>query len=418
MSLRRVVVTGLGIIAPGGIGKEEFWSAMTSGRSQTALINSFDTSQFLSKVAAEVRGFDPEKFGMTRDEASGMDRYLQFAVAGAKLAVEDAGLDLAGIDLERAGVAMANAICGTKWMEEEFLRVTDGGRLPIDPSLASPYLYDASIFNSPANYIAARYGLKGGACALSTGCTAGTDSVAYAFEAIRHGDTDVMICGASEAPITPIAVAAFDVIKALSKHNDEPESASCPFDRTRNGFVLAEGCGILVLEEYGHAKRRGAQVYAEVAGFGSTSNAYHMTDLPSDGDALARSMRIAMEDAGIGRDGIDYVNAHGSSTEQNDLFETNAVKKALGDRAYRVPVSSIKSMIGHPLAAANSVEIALSAMVIKRGVIPPTINLKNPDPACDLDYVPGAAREQKVRTVLKTSSGFSGIHSSLVLNEI
>ena len=418
MNRRRVVITGIGVIAPGGIGKEPFWTSMTEGRSQTRLIESFDTSEFLSKVAAEVRGFSPAEYGISHEESVSMDRYLLFALAGARMAVDDAGLDLSKLDRERCGVALANAICGTKWMEEEFLRVTENGHAPIDPSLASPYLYDASIFNSPANYVAARYGLQGGACVLSTGCTAGTDSVAYAYESIMMGDNDVMVTGASEAPITPIALAAFDVIKALSKHNTEPESASRPFDKTRNGFVLSEGCGVLILEEYEHARNRGADIYAEVAGFGSTSNAYHMTDLPPDGDALARSITIAMDEAGLNPEDIDYVSSHGSSTEQNDVFETNALKKSLGGHAYKVPVSSIKSMIGHPLSAANSIELALGALVIKRGVIPPTINYSNPDPACDLDYVPNAARDKRVRTLLKTSSGFSGIHSSLVLKAV
>jgi act minimal PKS ketosynthase (KS/KS alpha) len=415
LNLRRVVITGLGVIAPGGIGKDAFWDSMINARTQTGLITAFDTSDFLSKVAAEVKGFNPAVFGISYEEASGMDRYLQFALAGAKLAVEDAGLEFGGMDGEKCGVALANAICGTKWMEEEFLRVTRNGHEPIDPALASPYLYDASIFNSPANFIAARYALKGGACVISTGCTAGTDSVAYAYENIQLGLCDMMITGASEAPITPIALAAFDVIKALSKHNDEPGAASRPFDRTRNGFVLAEGAGILVLEEYGHAVKRGAKIYAEIAGFGSTSNAFHMTDLPSDGEALARSIRIAMYEARVNADEVDYISSHGSSTEQNDVFETNAIKTALGEHAWRVPVSSVKSMIGHPLSAANSIELALSAMVMERGAIPPTANYREPDPACDLDYVPNAARDKKVDVVIKTSSGFSGIHSSMVL---
>lgn len=416
--MRRVVITGLGIIAPGGIGKEAFWNSMIEGRSQTALITAFDTSQFLSKVAAEVRGFRPEDFGISADEAAGMDRYLQFAVAGAKLAVEDAGLDFGTEDRTRCGVALANAICGTKWMEEEFLRVTANGMEPIDPALASGFLYDASIFNSPANYVAARFGLQGGACVLSTGCTAGTDSVAYAYESIQMGLTDIMLAGASEAPITPIAVAAFDVIKALSRHNDEPEAASRPFDKTRNGFVISEGAGVLALEEYEHARRRGARIYGEVAGFGSTSNAYHMTDLPSDGDALGRSIKIALKEAGISPEKVDYINSHGSSTEQNDIFETNAIKAALGPHANKVAVSSIKSMIGHPLAAANAIELAASAIVLERGFVPPTINYRETDPECDLDYVPNEARKMKVRTLIKTSSGFSGIHSSMVLRGV
>ncbi|MHB8173200.1 MAG: beta-ketoacyl-[acyl-carrier-protein] synthase family protein [Nitrospirota bacterium] len=414
-AVSRVVITGLGVVAPGGIGKDAFWDSMINARRQTGLITAFDTSEFLSKVAAEVKGFNPAVFGISHEEAAGMDRYVQFALAGAKLAVEDSGLELKEMNRERCGVALANAICGTKWMEEEFLRVTRNGHDAIDPALASPYLYDASIFNSPANFIAARYGLKGGACVLSTGCTAGTDSVAFACENIQLGLCDVMITGASEAPLTPIALAAFDVIKALSKHNDEPEAASRPFDRTRNGFVLAEGAGILVLEEYDHAVRRGARIYAEIAGFGSTSNAYHMTDLPKDGDALARSIRLAMDEARVDAADVDYISSHGSSTEQNDIFETNAIKSALGENAYRVPVSSIKSMIGHPLSAANSIELALSALVIERGVIPPTANYRERDPECDLDYVPNEARDKKVDVLIKTSSGFSGIHSSMIL---
>jgi 3-oxoacyl-(acyl-carrier-protein) synthase len=334
------------------------------------------------------------------------------------MAVEDSGLDFGKLDRTRAAVTLANAICGTKWMEEEFLRVTGGGKLPIDPALSTPYLYDASIFNSPSNFIAAEYGLMGGACVLSTGCTAGTDSVAYAYETIKLDEADVVITGASEAPLTPIALAAFDVIKALSKHNDEPEAASRPFDRTRNGFVLSEGCGVLILEEYEHAKKRGANIYGEVCGFGSTSNAFHMTDLPPDGDALGRSLTLALDDAGINPDDVDYINSHGSSTQQNDVFETSAIKMALGEHAYKVPVSAVKSMIGHPLAAANAVELCLSAMVMRRGIIPPTINYREPDPECDLDYVPNTAREQKVTCALKTSSGFSGIHSSLVLRAV
>jgi len=416
--MRRVVITGLGIIAPGGIGKDAFWDSMVEGRSQTALIDSFDTGEFISRVAAEVRGFDPTAFGIPASEAAGMDRYLQFALAGAGMAVEDSGIEFDRLDRTRCGVSLANAICGTKWMEEEFLRVTGGGKGPIEPALASRHLYDASIFNSPSNFIAARYGLQGGACVLSTGCTAGTDSVAYAFESIRLGELDVAVAGASEAPITPIALAAFDVIKALSKHNDEPYAASRPFDATRNGFVLSEGCGVLILEELEHARRRSARIYAEVTGFGSTSNAFHMTDLPPDGEALARSMKLALADAGVSPDAVDYINSHGSSTEQNDVFETNAIKTALGSHAYRVPVSAIKSMIGHPLAAANAIELGLAAMVVEKGVVPPTINYRNPDPACDLDYVPNEARDIRVRTLLKTSSGFSGIHSSLVMSAV
>jgi 3-oxoacyl-(acyl-carrier-protein) synthase len=318
-------------------------------------------------------------------------------------------------DKERIGVSLANAICGTKYMEEEFALVTDSGSKPINPAIVRPDLYDAAMFNTPSSELSAKYGLQGVCNTISTGCTAGTDSVGFAFETITDGDADVMLCGASEAPITPITFGAFDTVNVLSVHNDEPAKASRPFDNKRNGFVISEGAGVLIAEELTHALNRGARIYCEITGFGTTCNAYHMTDLPPEGDAMADSITLAMQDAGINAETIDYVSAHGSSTRQNDVFETSAYKMALGKHAYNVPISSVKSMIGHPLAGANGIELALSSMMFERNILPPTINQEEKDPQCDLNYIPNKALEKKVNCILKTSSGFSGIHSAMVL---
>lgn len=412
---RRVVVTGVGIVSPNGIGNEACYKAMIGGKSGIKRVTEFDVSQFNTKIAAQVRDFDPLKLGLTIEEALRMDRYVQFAMVGARMALEDARLNLQKVDKERTGVSLANAICGTKYMEEEFALVTDSGKEPIDPSIVRPDLYDAAMFNTPSSEISAKYGLKGICNTISTGCTAGTDAVGFSFEAIQDGDADVMVTGASEAPITPITFGAFDVVNVLSVHNDEPEKASRPFDLKRNGFVISEGCGILILEELNHALKRGARIYCEIIGFGTTCNAFHMTDLPGEGEAMTDCINLALKDANIKPQEIDYVNAHGSSTKQNDVFETSAYKASLGDYAYKVPISSLKSMIGHPLAAANGVELCIGSLIFERNILPPTINQEFPDPECDLDYIPNVAREKKVNCMLKTSSGFSGVHSSMVL---
>src|SRR3989338_6543085 len=346
MSKRRVVVTGVGIISPNGVGKEACWDAMVNGRSAVRRVTEFDVSMFNTKIAAQVRDFDPIEFGLTHEEAVRMDRYVQFAMVAAKMAIEDARLNLRAENRNRIGVSLANAICGTKYMEEEFALVTDSGKNPIDPSIVRPDLYDAAMFNTPSSEIAAKYGFKGVCNTISTGCTAGTDSVGFSFEAISDGDADIMLTGASEAPVTPITFGAFDTVNVLSVHNDEPSKASRPFDNKRNGFVISEGAGILVVEELEHALKRGARIYCEVVGFGTTNNAYHMTDLPPEGEALSDCIKIALEDASTDPKEIDYINAHGSSTRQNDVFETNAYKGAFGNHAYKIPISSLKSMIG------------------------------------------------------------------------
>ena len=412
---RRVVVTGVGVVSPNGIGKEACWEGMTQGRSAIKRVTEFDVSMFNTQIAAQVRDFDPVKCGLSEDEAIRCDRYVQFALAAAKEAIEDSGLDLNGINRERMGVSLANAICGTKYMEEEFALVTDSGKNPIDPTIVRPDLYDASMFNTPSSEISAKYGLQGVCNTISTGCTAGTDSVGFSFEAISDGDVDIMVTGASEAPITPITFGAFDTVNVLSPLNDPPEKASRPFDAGRKGFVISEGAGLLVVEELEHAKKRGAKIYCEIIGFGTTCNAYHMTDLPPEGHAKAECIKIALDDANVKPEEIDYINGHGSSTRQNDVFETNAYKMVFGDYAYKIPISSLKSMIGHPLAGANGIELAVGSLIFERNLLPPTINQEDPDPQCDLDYVPNIAREKKVNCMLKTSSGFSGIHSAMVL---
>lgn len=415
MKKRRAVITGLGVISPNGIGKNQVWKNMSSGVSGVSIVDIFDVSHFHSRIAAQVHDFNPFRLGLTTDEVARMDRYVQFAVVAAGEAIRDAKIDFSKEDPARCGITLANAICGTKYMEEEFLRVTNDGKDPIDPRLVRPDLYDASMFNTPSSEIAARYRLKGVCNTVSTGCTAGSDSVGFALDIIRDNEADMMIVGASEAPLTPITFGAFDVVNVLSNRNDEPAKASRPFDNKRNGFVLSEGCGILILEELDHALKRGAHIYCEVTGFGTSCNAYHMTDLPPEGTPMARCIQLALEDANRKPTDIDYINAHGSSTRMNDVFETRGYKMALGDYAYKVAISSLKSMFGHPLAAANAVELVTSSLIFQHNIIPPTINQEEQDPECDLYYVPNEAISKKVNRILKTSSGFSGIHSSLIL---
>lgn len=409
------MVTGLGVISPNGIGKDNVYNAMISGKSAVRLVDGFDVTAFNTRIAAEVRDFDPFELGLTHNEAVRMDRYVQFAVVAADMAIKDSGLDFTQEDTQRVGVSLANAICGTKYMEEEFSLVTDNGRSPINPKLVRQDLYDAAMFNTPSIEVSARYGLNGVCNTISTGCTAGTDSLGFCLEAIQDGEADMMIAGASEAPLTPITFGAFDVVSVLSVRNDAPEEASRPFDNKRDGFILSEGAGILILEELNHALKRNARIYCEVLGFGTSCNAFHMTDLPADGTAMANCINLALKDSGIKPADVDYINAHGSSTRMNDIFETSAYKMVFSDYAYKLPASSLKSMIGHPLAAANAVELTVCAMIFQKNILPPTINQEEKDPLCDLNYIANEAMQKKVNTIIKTSSGFSGIHSSLVL---
>ena len=415
MNKRRVVITGIGVISPNGIGKENVWKGMSGGKSGVKLVDEFDVSLFNTKIAAQVKDFDPFQLGLNHKEVVRMDRYVQFGVIAADMALKDSKLNFSREDPEKIGVCLANAICGTKYMEEEFALVTDNGKNPINPAKVRPDLYDAAMFNTPSIEVSAKYGLKGICDTLSTGCTAGTDSLGFGLETIQDGQHDVMVCGAAEAPITPITFGAFDVVNVLSARNDNPEAASRPFDNKRDGFVLSEGAGILILEELNHALKRNATIYCEVLGFGTSCNAFHMTDLPSDGTAMTRCITLALEDAAIKPQQIDYINAHGSSTRMNDIFETNAYKTVFGDYAYKLPISSLKSMIGHPLAAANAVEMTVCSMIFQKNILPPTINQVEKDPLCDLFYIPNEAIQKKVNMIIKTSSGFSGIHSSLIM---
>ncbi|OKJ09241.1 beta-ketoacyl-[acyl-carrier-protein] synthase family protein [Kitasatospora sp. CB01950] len=412
---RRVVITGLGAVAPGGIGIKAYWELLTSGRSATRTITHYDPSPFRSRVAAEV-DFDPVREGLTPQEIRRMDRAAQFAVVAAREALADSGLAVAALDPGRIGTALGSAVGCTTSLEREYVVVSDGGRRwEVDHDYAVRDLYRHFVPGSMAVEVAHLAGAEGPAAVVSTGCTSGLDALGHAVELIREGSVDVMVTGATEAPISPITSACFDAIHATTPRNDDPEHASRPFDRTRNGLVLGEGSAVLMLEELEHARRRGARIYAEIAGFASRCNAYHMTGLKADGVEMAAAITAAMDEARLGPDGLDYINAHGSSTKMNDRHETAAFKVSLGEHAYRTPVSSIKSMIGHSLGAIGALEIAACALAMEHSVVPPTANLHEPDPDCDLDYVPLHARVQRTDAVLSVGSGFGGFQSAMVL---
>lgn len=414
---RRVVITGIGVVAPGGVGTKEYWSLLTEGRTATRAISLFDASAFRSRIAAEV-DFDPVVQGLTEEQGERLDRAAQFALVAAREAVADSGVDTEGLDPFRTGVTIGSAVGATTGLDYEYAAVSDNGATwLVDHERAVPHLYDYFVPSSFAAEVAWEFGAQGPTAVVSTGCTSGLDSVGHAVELIREGSADVMIAGATEAPISPISVACFDAIKATSNRNDEPETASRPFDKSRNGFVLGEGSAVFVLEEYDRALARGAHIYAEVAGFASRSNAYHMTGLRADGAEMAEAITVALAEAGIPGTDVDYINAHGSGTLQNDRHETAAFKRSLGEHAYDTPVSSIKSMIGHSLGAIGSLEIAASALAIEHDTVPPTANLHEADPKCDLDYTPIKAREKKVDTVLSVGSGFGGFQSAIVLTK-
>ncbi|MGW1495718.1 beta-ketoacyl-[acyl-carrier-protein] synthase family protein [Streptomyces sp. NPDC002402] len=415
MSGRRVVITGLEVIAPGGVGAKNFWDLLSDGRTATRGITFFDPAPFRSRVAAEI-DFCPYGHGLSPQEVRRMDRAAQFAVVASRGAVGDSGLELGGLDPYRIGVTVGSAVGATMGLDEEYRVVSDGGRLDlVDHRYAAPHLYNHLVPSSFAAEVAWAVGAQGPSTVVSTGCTSGIDAVGYGVELLREGSVDIMIAGASDAPISPITMACFDAIKATTPRYDDPQRASRPFDGTRNGFVLGEGSAFFVLEELESARKRGAHIYAEIAGYATRSNAYHMTGLRPDGAEMAEAIRVALDEARMNGDAIDYINAHGSGTKQNDRHETAAFKKSLGDHAYRTPVSSIKSMVGHSLGAIGSIEIAASALAMEYDVVPPTANLHTPDPECDLDYVPLTARDQLVDAVLTVGSGFGGFQSAMVL---
>ncbi|MEV4425568.1 beta-ketoacyl-[acyl-carrier-protein] synthase family protein [Streptomyces sp. R-07] len=413
---RRVVITGVGVRAPGGSGTKEFWDLLTSGRTATRPISFFDAAPFRSRIAGEV-DFDARAEGFSPREVRRMDRATQFAVACTREALADSGLEKGALDPSRIGVALGSAVASATSLENEYLVMADAGReWLVDPAHLSPYMFDYLSPGVMPAEVAWAAGAEGPVTMVSDGCTSGLDSVGYAVQLIREGSVDVAVAGAADTPVSPIVVACFDAIKATTPRNDDPEHASRPFDGTRNGFVLAEGAAMFVLEEYESAKRRGAHIYAEVGGYATRCNAYHMTGLKKDGREMAESIRAALDEARLDRTAVDYVNAHGSGTKQNDRHETAAFKRSLGDHAYAVPVSSIKSMVGHSLGAIGSIEIAASILAIEHNVVPPTANLHTPDPECDLDYVPLTARELRVDTVLTVGSGFGGFQSAMVLH--
>lgn len=413
---RRVAVTGIGVVAPGGQGVDQFWDLLTAGRTATRTISLFDPSQFRSQIAAEC-DFDPVASGLSRRQARQWDRTTQLAYVAAREALEDSKV-VGTTEATRVGVMMGTACGMTISLDREYAVVSDeGAQWLVDEAHSSPYLYDYFIPSSMPAEIAWLAEAQGPVGTVSSGCTSGIDVLGHAADLIADGEADVMIAGASDAAISPITVACFDAIRATTPRNDEPATASRPFDRSRNGFALGEGSAVLILEEWEKARRRGAHIYAELAGHASRCNAYSMTGLRPDGREMAEAITTALDRARVDRTDISYVNAHGSGTRQNDLHETAAYKLSLGEYAYRVPVSSIKSMIGHSLGAIGTLEVAASVLAMEHSVVPPTANLHEPDPECDLDYVPHTAREHTVDVVLSVGSGFGGFQSAVVLTK-
>jgi minimal PKS ketosynthase (KS/KS alpha) len=403
------------VVAPGGIGVPAFWDLLTAGRTATRGITLFDPEGFRSRIAAEC-DFDPAAAGLTAEQAERCDRYVQFALTAAREAVRDSGLDMGAEDPWRIGASLGSAVGGTTRLEHDYVEVSASGRRwDVTHQEAGPHLHRAFQPSALAAEVAADLGAHGPVQTVSTGCTSGLDAVGHAFHLIQEGRADVIVAGAADSPISPITVACFDAIKATSTRNDDPAHASRPFDADRDGFVLGEGAAVLLLEEWEHARRRGARVHCELRGFATFGNAYHMTGLTTEGKEMSRAIDRALADARIARDGVDYVNAHGSGTKQNDRHETAAVKRSLGEHARTVPMSSIKSMVGHSLGAIGAIELAACALALRHDVVPPTANYDTPDPECDLDYVPRTARQVSLRSVLSVGSGFGGFQSAVVL---
>ena len=405
---RRVVVTGVGLVSPLGIGREETWSGVLAGRSGTGPITHFDTTGFPVTIAAEVKGFDPLLY-VEKREVKKMGRFIQFAMAAAQFAVEHARLSITPDIAERTGVYIGSGIGGFDVIEREHTALLEGG-----PRKISPFFIPAAIANLASGFVSIRWGAKGPNSATCTACSSSAHAVGDSFRLIQRGDADVMIAGGAEGAITPMGVGGFASMRALSTRNAEPEKASRPFERDRDGFVVGEGAGILILEELGFALRREAPILAEVVGYGMTGDAFHITQPSEDADGAVRAMRLTLADANIAPEQVSYINAHGTSTPYNDRLETLAIKKVFGEYAYKVPVSSTKSMTGHLLGGAGGLEAGLAALAIRDQILPPTINYENPDPDCDLDYVPNQARKATVEYVLSNSFGFGGTNAALL----
>ncbi len=409
---RRVVVTGVGLISPLGIGTEANWTALLAGRSGIGPITHFDAADFSARIAGEVKDFDPLRF-IDKKDVKKMDVFIQFALAASQFAMDDARLTVTPEISARAGVFIASGIGGFTTIEREHRALIAGG-----PRRISPFFIPASIINLAAGQVSIRFGARGPNSATCTACSASAHAIGDACEIIRRNTADVMIAGGSEAAITPMGVGGFAAMRALSTRNDEPARASRPFDRDRDGFVMGEGSGVVILEELEHARRRGASIYAELIGYGMSADAFHITAPSEDGEGAVRVMRAALDDAGVAPEQIDYVNAHGTSTPHNDRLETLAIKTAFGAHASRLAISSTKSMTGHLLGAAGGLEAGITVLAVRHQMAPPTINLDNPDPACDLDYVSNEKREMAITHALSNSFGFGGTNGALLFRRL
>lgn len=411
MTRRRVVVTGLGLVTPLGIGVSETWDALIKGKSGIGRITQFDASTYPVQIAAEVKNFDPSQY-IEQKEIKKMDRFIHFAIAASDMAIKDSGLKITPENAERVGVIIGSGMGGLPMIEHYHQVLLEKGHRRI-----SPFFIPMIIINLAAGQVSIKYGAKGPNSSPCTACATGSHSIGDAFKIIQRGDADVMIAGGTEAVITPMGIAGFTAMKALSTRNDEPEKASRPFDAQRDGFVMGEGAGIIILEELEDAIKRGAKIYAEIIGYGMSGDAYHITSPAPEGEGAARCMEAALKDAGIKPEDVQYINAHGTSTKYGDELETMAIKKVFGKHAYSLAVSSTKSMTGHLLGAAGGVEAVITILSIYHNIVPPTINLENPDPACDLDYVPNVARRMEVNCAISNSFGFGGTNASLVFRK-
>ncbi len=406
---RRVVITGIGLVTPLGIGVNETWEGLCSGKSGIGEITRFDTTNFKTKIAGEVKDFNPEDFLPTK-EAKRTELFISYAIAATRMAVEDSGLKIDSSNGDRVGVITGCGLGGLGIMERTIVSVDKKG-----PKRVSPFFIPMMIGNMAPGMISIHFGAKGPNSSIATACAAGAHAVGNSFKIIQRGAADAMITGGVEAVVTSTCIAGFNAMKALSTRNDAPEKASRPFDRDRDGFIVGEGSGILILEALENALERGAHIYAEITGFGMTGDGYHMTSPSPDGDGMIRCMKAAIDDAKIPYGEVDYINAHGTSTQLNDLYETRAVKSVFKDKAYSIPISSTKSMTGHLLGGAGGIETVFTALTIHEGVIPPTINHDNPAEECDLDYVPNVARRKNVKIAMTNSFGFGGTNASLII---
>lgn len=410
--MRRVVVTGVGAVSPLGVGNAANWDALVSGTSGIGHITRFDASDLPVRIAGEVKGFDPEQY-IDKKEVKKMDLFIQYAMAAAHYAMEDSGLRITEENAERTGVLVGAGLGGLPTIEKYHAAMLEGGHKKI-----SPFFIPMLIINLAPGHISIKYGAKGPNLSSVSACATGTHSIGDAYHMIKRGDADAMIAGGTESTVTPLGIGGFAVMKALSTRNDDPAAASRPFEKNRDGFVLAEGAGIVVLEEYEAAKKRGAKIYAEIVGYGLTGDAYHLTAPAPEGEGAARCMKMALNNAGVRPEEVDYINAHGTSTPFNDYYETLAVKSVFGDHAKKVMVSSTKSMTGHLLGAAGGVEAVFTLMAMDKGVIPPTINYQEQDPECDLDYVPNTAREKSITYALSNNFGFGGTNATLLFKKV